>query len=202
MKDKIDLLISNLKKRTFIPHVCKTKEEAIELCCSLIPASADVGIGGSMTIAGMGLAKILYDRGNTVYSAGFTNLPPDEIYKKAQTTEFYLSSTNAICTSGELVNIDGRGNRLSSFIYGHPNVIVIAGINKITDSIDDAIHRVRNVATPKNCVRLNKKTPCAVTGTCHKCYPPETICRSTVITHFPPNNTQFHIILVEEELGY
>ncbi|HEY8443476.1 MAG TPA: lactate utilization protein [Clostridia bacterium] len=203
MEDKINTLLKNLKRRTFIPHFCQTSQEAIEKVLSIIPQNAKVGIGGSMTIKNMDIPNILKNRGNQVLMAGFTDLPNDEVYKQAAFADVYMTSANAITTSGELVNIDGRGNRVAAIIYGPPVVITIAGVNKITDSIDEAIHRVRNVASPKNCVRLSKKTPCSITGKCHYCYPPETICRSTVITHFPSSsNKEFHIIIVNEDLGY
>ncbi|HEY8419554.1 MAG TPA: lactate utilization protein [Clostridia bacterium] len=203
MDEKISLLIKNLKRRTFIPHYCENSQQAIETVLSIVPQDAKVGIGGSMTIRNMDLPNILKNRGNFVLMAGFTDMPNDEIYKQAAFADVYMTSTNAITTSGELVNIDGRGNRVAAVIYGPPVVVAILGVNKITDTIDEAINRVRNVASPKNCVRLSKKTPCSVTGKCHYCSPPETICRSTVITHFPSSsNKEFHVIIVNEELGF
>ncbi|HEY8423915.1 MAG TPA: lactate utilization protein [Clostridia bacterium] len=203
MDAKIEQLLKNLKRRTFIPHYCENTTEAIEKILSLIPQNAKVGIGGSMTIRNMDLPNILKNRGNQVLLASFSDLPTEEIYKQAAFADIYMTSANAITIDGELVNIDGRGNRVAAITYGPPVVIAIVGVNKITDSIDDAIKRVRNVASPKNCVRLNKKTPCSITGKCGYCYPPATICCATVITHFPSSSKkEFHVIIVNEELGF
>lgn len=202
MNDKVKKTLDNLKRRTFIPHYCENTKQAIDKVLSLIPHNAKVGIGGSMTIENMDIPNLLKNRGNTVLKAGFTDLPNDQVYEQAAFADIYMTSANAITTSGEIVNIDGRGNRVAAIIYGPPVIIAIVGVNKITDSLEEAISRVRNVASPQNCVRLSKKTPCSITGKCAYCYPPETICRSTVICHFPSTDKQYHIILVNEELGY
>ncbi|HEY8389686.1 MAG TPA: lactate utilization protein [Clostridia bacterium] len=203
MDDKIELLIKNLKRRTFIPHYCEDTQQAINKVLEIIPQNASVGIGGSMTLKNMNMHEILQNRGNQVLSAGFTkDMSNEEIYKKAAFSDVYMTSVNAITTEGELINIDGRGNRVAAIIYGPPVVVAVLGVNKIVDNLSDGISRVRNVASPQNCVRLNKKTPCSVTGKCHHCYPPETICRNTVITHFPSNGKEFHVIIINENIGY
>ncbi|HHW89385.1 MAG TPA: lactate utilization protein [Clostridiales bacterium] len=202
MNDKINKTLNNLKKRTFSPYYYETAEEAIEKVFELIPKDAKVGIGGSMTITNMDIPNLLKNRGNQVLMAGYTDLPKEQIYRQAAFADVYMTSANAITCDGEIVNIDGRGNRVAATIYGPPVVIAVVGVNKITDSLEDAIKRARNVASPQNCVRLNKKTPCAITGKCSYCYPPETICRNTVITHFPSSGKQYYVILVNQELGY
>ena len=202
MDDIIIKTLNNLKKRTFLPHYCQTTEEAIAKVLELIPKDAKVGIGGSMTIANMGIPNLLKNRGNQVPMAGYVDLPKEQIYQQAAFADVYMTSANAITCEGEIVNIDGRGNRVAATIFGPPVIIAVTGVNKITDSLEDAIKRVRNVASPKNCVRLNKKTQCAISGKCAYCYPPETICRNTVITHFPSSGKQYHVILVNQELGF
>ena len=203
MKEKIDLLIKNLKRRTFLPHYCENSQQAVQKVLELIPETASVGIGGSMTLKDMDIPNILQNRGNNVFSAGFTkNMTNEEIYKNAAFSDVYMTSVNAITTDGELINIDGRGNRVAAILYGPPVVIAVVGINKLVDNQCDAISRVRNIASPQNCIRLNKNTPCSITGKCHYCYPPQTICRSTVITHFPSSGKKFHIIIINEKIGY
>lgn len=202
MDENVEQLIKNLARRTFIPHYCQTAAEAWELIKQIIPDNSSVGIGGSMTLQNMKVPMLLTKRGNSVFCAGFTQLPNDEVYAKAAISDFYMSSANAITQDGEIVNIDGRGNRVAAILYGPKIVITVAGINKIVSDLKSAIDRVRNVASPQNTKRLNKRTPCAVTGKCHYCYPPETICRSTVITHFPSSGKIFHVIIINENLGY
>ena len=111
-------------------------------------------------------------------------------------------STNAITADGELVNIDGNGNRVAALIFGPKQVIIVAGMNKVAVTEEEAINRARNMAAPPNCIRLNKHTPCAATGKCADCMGSETICCHTVITRRSRDAECIKVILVGEELGY
>ena len=125
-----------------------------------------------------------------------------KIYSEICAANVFLMSTNAITLDGELVNVDGRGNRVSFLCYGPDKVIVVAGMNKVVTDVEDGIKRVRNMAAPPNCVRLNKQTPCAVTGTCADCFSPGCICAQTVVTRLSFYPGRINVILVGEELGY
>ena len=116
--------------------------------------------------------------------------------------DYFLMSTNAITMDGELVNIDGRSNRVSCLCWGPQNVIIIAGMNKVALDVESALKRVRNFAAPPNAVRLNKNTPCAQTGKCADCYSPDCICSQIVITRRSSTPNRIKVILVGEELGY
>ena len=111
-------------------------------------------------------------------------------------------STNAITTDGELINIDGRANRVSFLCYGPENVLVIAGMNKVVTDVESGLKRVRLTACPPNAVRLNKKTPCAVNGVCGNCYGEDCICSQFVVTRRSGVKNRIKVILVGEELGY
>ena len=111
-------------------------------------------------------------------------------------------STNAITLEGELINIDGRGNRLAFLCFGPQNVLILAGMNKVVTDIDSGFKRVRNIASPPNTVRLNKKTPCAITGKCENCYSPDCICSQFVVTRRSSTPNRIKVILIGEELGY
>lgn len=111
-------------------------------------------------------------------------------------------STNAITLDGELINIDGRGNRVAFLCYGPQNVLIISGINKIVSDIDSGIKRVRNIAAPPNSIRLNRKTPCSINGKCEDCYSPDCMCSQLVITRRSGILNRIKVILVGEELGY
>jgi hypothetical protein len=111
-------------------------------------------------------------------------------------------SSNAITLDGQLVNIDGSGNRVACLITGPKNVIIIAGMNKVTTDVDNAIERVRNMATPPNTVRLGKKTPCSETGKCANCLVDDCICNQIVITRRSGTQGRIKVILVGEELGF
>lgn len=200
----INLLCGNLKAKGFIPSYFESEKEAIDYAMSLIDSNQTVGSGGSMTIKSLGLLNKLKERGNIIYHTDFfPNDDRKELYRKAGEADFYLSSANAITQGGDIVNIDGTANRVSALIYGCKNVMYLVGINKICADLDSAIDRVRNVASPLNTKRLNKKTPCAITGKCSYCNSPDCICNTTVISHHPTTKQEnVYVIIINKELGY
>ena len=125
-----------------------------------------------------------------------------KIYAEICLSDFFLMSTNAITLDGELINIDGRGNRVAFLCYGPQNVIILAGMNKVVSDIESGFKRVRDIASPPNTVRLNKKTPCSITGKCEDCYSPDCICGQIVVTRRSGVPNRIKIILIGEELGY
>ena len=160
-----------------------------------------VGIGGSMTAKAMKLEELL-PRTSTVYWHWLT--PGPETLANAATAQVYLTSVNALAETGELINIDGTGNRVASTIFGHEEVYFIVGVNKLAPDYDAALWRARNVASPKNARRLGKKTPCAVRGDkCYDCKSPERICRAlAVLWERPTGIGRAEVVLVNEPLGY
>lgn len=164
-----------------------------------------VSLGGSMTLFETGVIDqihqsdvILYDR----YQEGLDREEMQEIFRKAFTSDLFITSTNALTTDGCLYNVDGNGNRVAAMIYGPKEVIVIAGKNKIFDSEAKAIDHIKTVSAPANAVRLNKNTPCIKTGTCMDCLSPERICSSYVKLEYQGNVDRIKIIIVNQELGY
>ena len=135
------------------------------------------------------------------YKEGLTADEIKEIYRKSFFCDAYFTSTNAITEEGELYNVDGNGNRVAAMLYGPDKVIVIAGVNKIVKDINEAIYRVENLAAPANAKRLNRKTPCTVTGKCMNCNSPERICREYTVIRKPVPNRIF-VLLLNEEYGY
>ncbi|HCX65395.1 MAG TPA: lactate utilization protein, partial [Eubacteriaceae bacterium] len=126
----------------------------------------------------------------------------DEMTRQAMTVDYYLMSPNALTQEGELVNIDGKGNRVAALCYGPKYVIVIAGMNKLAQDRENGIWRSQNIASPKNTLRIGKQTPCSVTGECGDCYGDESICSQIVITRRSGVKNRIKVILVGEELGY
>lgn len=117
--------------------------------------------------------------------------------------DVFLSSTNAIAADGTLVNLDGGGNRVASLCSGPKRVIVIAGANKLVESVDEAIRRTRNRAAVQRVLRSQYKTPCEVTGVCSDCHAPQRICAALLILmQKPADIDQFTVVLVNEEMGY
>ena len=162
-----------------------------------------VGRGGSMTITGLGLKESLGSH-NTLYSHGFTPGDPAEVQKLAADAEIYLLSANAIAEdTGEILNIDGTGNRAASSLYGHKKVYFVAGKNKVSPDFHSALHRLRNVVAPKNAQRLGRRTPCAAKGDrCYNCNSPERICRGLVVHYRKMNSMDMEVVLIDQELGY
>ena len=200
----IDVLSKNLTKKGFRFSYFETEKEAISFIINLIPDQASIGFGGSVTVKETGLldALVSADKYTLLHRELCKDISAGELYKKMHNADWYISSTNALCLSGDLVNIDGRANRVAAMLNGPKNVVVICGKNKIVSNIQAGIERTRNVATPLNCRRLNKKTPCAVTGKCMDCNSPDTICRATVIHHHPTSDTNVHIVLINKDFGY
>ncbi len=200
-----DTVISNLKKRQMEGYYFPTAKEAVEKAMSLLPENATVGFGGSMTLVESGMYDALksspsirlYDR-NEVSS-------PEEIealYHNCLTADAYFMSSNAISSDGILVNIDGRGNRVAALIFGPKEVFVFAGMNKLSPTVEDAVRRVRNTATPPNCIRLQKQTPCSINGTCSDCLSPDCICNQIVITRRSGVKGRIKVFLIGEPLGF
>ena len=159
-----------------------------------------VGIGGSMTAKAMKLEELL-PRTSTVYWHWLT--PGPETLANAATAQVYLTSVNALAETGELINIDGNGNRVASSLYGHKKVWFIVGRNKLAPTYEEALWRARNIAAPKNAQRLGRKTPCAVHGDrCYDCKSPERICRGLVVLWEAVANMEMEVVLIDQDLGY
>lgn len=198
-------VIKNLEKRQMEGFYCATAKEAREKALSLIEEGMSVSFGGSMTLAECGVLDALREREDiTLYDRGTAKNAEElgVIFRQAFGADAYLMSTNAITLDGELINIDGNGNRVAALIFGPKQVIIIAGMNKIATDEAAGLARARNMAAPPNCVRLNKKTPCAVTGRCGDCYGGESICSQIVVTRRSGQKGRIKVILVGEELGY
>ena len=197
-------IIKKLNMRKMEGYYCKNVEEAKAKMLELIGnEKKTVGYGGSMTLDENGFKDYVTAAGHELIIRENYKTPEEEKELKSKLTnaDFFLMSTNAITLDGELVNIDGRGNRVSYLIYGPDNVIVIAGMNKVVSTVEDGYRRIRNIATPPNCNRLDCKTPCATTGKCGECFT-DSICCEFVTTRMSRVPNRIKVILVGETLGY
>ncbi|MDO4941193.1 MAG: lactate utilization protein [Erysipelotrichaceae bacterium] len=191
----IDKLKNNLEELGYIVSIFDNKEDASKYLCDSIK-NTSVGIGGSVTIQQLNLYDELL-KSNEVY----WHWEKAEI-AKANSADIYLSSVNGASMDGEIINIDGTGNRVASILYGHKKVYLVFGLNKIADNYELALDRARNIAAVKNAIRLNKNTPCVKTGKCMNCKSPERICRGLTVLWEKPKGQEYEIIIVKEELGY
>ena len=204
----VERTLSALERNGFDVMFYPTAEEALAGVMGLVPEGASVGLGGSVTLREMGLVDALEARGVEVanhWKAGREGASPDEVMaiRRAHiNSDVFITSTNAVTETGELVNIDGTGQRVAAMIFGPKKVIVVAGVNKITGDLEEGLWRASNVAAPMNARRLHPKTPCAETGECSDCVAPGRICGITTIIHRRPRKTPFTVVLVGEKLGY
>lgn len=203
MNKKIERVIENLSKNKIKAKYFGTKEEAKEEILKEISPEMKIGIGGSMTIKEMQIYEAIDQEINPVYWHWMVE--PKErptIFPKAQYADLYLASSNALTEEGELINIDGVGNRVSSMFFGPKKVILVCGTNKIVKDYEAGINRIKENACPLNAKRLGLKTPCAITGKCNDCTSDQRMCNVTVTIQAKPALVDLEIYIVNEELGY
>lgn len=200
-----ETMIQNLAGRNMEGYYADTKEEAVKLIMQkFLTKGKTVCFGGSMTLTESGLMDAVR-QGDCILHDRTTAKTPEELRDmkaKMINSDYFLMSTNAITIDGELVNIDGHGNRVSYLCYGPENVIILAGMNKVVSTVEDGVRRVRDIASPPNTVRLGKNTPCARTGRCGNCYGDDSICSQIVITRRSSVKNRIKVVLVSEEMGY
>lgn len=199
-------LVGNLKQRHYDAFYCHTAQEAVEKITGMIPEGSSVTWGGSMTIRDMGLTRALHNKeGLDIWDR---DLAPDreaaqEIYRRTSYADYYLSSVNAMSEDGEIVNIDGNGNRVAAITFGPKHVILVVGINKVAQNLEAAISRARSLAAPVNMMRFaDLNTPCKHDGTCHDCKSPDSICNYIQIMRNSHPAGRHIVVIVGEELGY
>ena len=163
------------------------------------------GFAGSDTTRGIGLIEELKKKGKTVYDhwqKGLSREQDLEIRKKQVLSDCFLCSANAISVTGEVINVDGIGNRTNGMTFGPKKVFIVAGMNKVTADLESGLKRISEVAAPMRAKSLSMETPCAETGLCSDCNAPQRICRATVILHRKPVLTDISVILIKEALGF
>ena len=197
-------IIKNLEKRNMEGYFFETGAECVKAITDLIEEGSQISWGGSESIKECGLFDAL-KKGNYTLIDRMTAKSPEEsreLYVKAVLSDYYLMSTNAITMDGELINIDGNGNRVACLIHGPRNVIIVAGMNKLVSNVAAGYARVRDIASPANTKRLNRNTPCFHTGRCGDCLTPDCICNQVVITRRSGHPGRIKVFLVAEDLGY
>ena len=198
-------VVAALEKRNFEAYYCATKEEALEKAMSLIPKDHVVGWGGSVSINEIGLVDRLRSEG---YALLDRDSEPDPVQKAKimrriiAEADTFITSSNAITEDGQLLNVDGNGNRVAAITYGPSNVVIVAGINKVVRDLEAARDRVRTIAAPTNTMRFPLNTPCKITGKCSECLSDDCICAHWVNTRICKPARRIKVIIVGEELGF
>lgn len=198
-----ETLIKALKRRGMDATYCADTKSACAAALSLIADGSTVTWGGSESIKECGLLEALKNAPVTLWDRA--EVKPEDMkafYRKAFSADYFLMSANAVTLDGQLVNIDGTGNRIAALSYGPDHVIVIAGMNKVEPTLEAAINRAHYTAAPPNAIRLHLETPCAKDGVCHNCLSPQKICNMLHVMHCNRFPGRIHVILVGEALGF
>jgi len=198
------ILVKNLQSRHFDAYYCETKEEALKKALELIPEGSSVSWGGALSAEQIGLMEAVHQGNyNPIDRALARNQEErEQMMRDALFCDVFLTGANGLSLDGQMVNIDGTGNRVAATIYGPKSVIVVAGMNKVEDTLEDAVARARTIAAPMNNQRFGNDNPCSFTGTCGNCKNETCICNQIVITRHCRPVGRIKFILVGENLGY
>jgi len=197
--------VHHLKKHRFDAHFVLSTGEARALILSMVATYDTFGFGGSDTTRSLGIIEALTANNKTIYDHNIQDLPFEDAIRNRMEQgrcDCFFASANAISLTGEIVNVDGVGNRTNAMSFGPRKVILVAGMNKVVPDLDSAIRRIKEIAAPMRAKSLNMPTPCAETGICVDCNVPMRICNITTILHRKPMFTDISVILINEELGY
>jgi hypothetical protein len=204
-EQKCQKAVEALGRNGFTAVYCRNAAEARAYILKEAETASSIGFGGSLSVADLGVADRLKDTGKELLNHSAPGLTPDErlnVMHRQLACDLFLSGSNAVTLSGILVNIDATGNRVGAMLFGPKKTIVVAGRNKlVAGTVDDAICRIKEWASPPNAKRLNFNTPCAKTGFCSDCNSPDRICRVTTIIDRKPRRTDLHVLVVNEDMG-
>jgi L-lactate utilization protein LutB len=197
-------VVDALKSRRFDAYYFDSPDDAVTKVFELIPKDDVISWGGSFTVVSLRLQEIAREKGYAVIDRDTAKTPEErtELMRKALTCGTFLSSANAISEDGELVNIDGVGNRVAAMVFGPRQVIVVAGMNKVAHTLQDAYNRVRTIAAPVNSQRFSGKTPCQETGGCKNCKSPDSMCSYIVTMRLCKPAGRIMVILIGEDAGF
>lgn len=197
------ILVKNLQSRHFEAYYCATREEAVAKALELIPEGSRIGWGGTLTCQQIGLMEALHGGNYCPMDRDKCQTPAEreQLQREMFFADYFITGANGLSLDGQMVNIDGTGNRMAPIVYGPQNVLVVAGMNKVEDTLEAAIRRARTIAAPMNKQRFPIQTPCEVTGTCADCKAEGCICNQIVITRHCRPAGRIKFILIGEDLG-
>jgi len=198
-----NILVKNLQNRHFEAYYCATAEEALAKALELIPEGASIGWGGTLTCQQIGLMEALKTGNYRAMDRDKCATPEEreQLQREMFFADYFITGANGLSLDGQMVNIDGTGNRVAPIVYGPRNILVVAGMNKVEDTLEAAITRARTIAAPMNKQRFPIQTPCEVTGTCADCKSEACICNQILVTRHCRPVGRIKFILVGEDLG-
>lgn len=197
-------IIRHLEKRNMEGYYCPDGKSAVTCALAMMEEGSTVTWGGSTTLEECGMQETLRDSSYILLDRDAAPTPEEKrvIYRQSFYADYYLMSSNAITLDGQLVNIDGNGNRVAALIYGPEHVFLFVGMNKVCVDLEAALKRIRNMAAPPNTTRLGLQTPCVKDGVCHNCLSSDCICAHTTITRYNRSPGRIKVFLIGETLGY
>lgn len=216
-KESINKLIESLEKNGIAANFFESSAEAVKYLENTLTKGATVTLGGSISVVESGVFALLKNGNYNLLDRMQKGLTPEQrenCYKAAIGCDYFFCSANAISMDGKLINVDGMGNRISSIIFGPKKVFMIVGVNKIVETVNEGFLRIKKIAAPKNCVRLQCDTPCAKLGKCISltksdnpdlsdgCMANDKICRHFLVSGKQKENGRIEVILINENLGY
>ena len=196
-------VVKALQKRGFTAEYTATGQDALKRILEIIPQNASVGIPGTVTIRDIGALDALKNRGNKIFQhwGEMSNQERRDARFLENTADVFLTSANALTRDGEIINIDGTGNRVAGMSWGNGLVLFVIGINKLAFDLSDGIKRAK-AATIPNAIRQHEETACVKAGHCVECRDDKSMCRAILILERPVKGRQYHIIIVGENFGY
>ena len=199
-----EILVKNLQKRHFEAYYCATKEDALKQVLSLMPEGSTVGWGGAVSAAQVAVQAAVHAGNYNVIDRDQFSDPAQKLrcMRECFDADYFITGANALSMDGQMVNIDGNGNRVGMIVYGPRNIIVVAGMNKVCPSVEDAVKRARTIAAPMNQQRFGLPNPCTCTGVCGNCVNETSICNQILITRNCKPAGRIKFVLVGEELGF
>lgn len=197
-------LIENFNSRNIDVEFFNTLDEVRDKILDIIPLNKTVGIGNSQTLKKLNVSKALSERGNIVYDKTLASTKEEVrlLKKKSLLTDWYITGTNAISAKGHIVNIDHSGNRVAAMTYGPDKVIIVVGKNKIEEDLEQAIHRARNYAAPRNAIRAGYNPPCLEAKKCVDCKSKDRVCYILSIIEGQHETNRMTLFIVDEEAGF
>lgn len=195
---EFDAVLKNLERRGYAVRSFSDTQAAADYLDAALDGKS-IGFGGSATLDALNVFDRLAAHNQVIWH---WKQDPDQARRQAMQTDVYLSSANALAVTGEIVNIDGAGNRVAGTLFGHEKVIFVIGRNKIVPSYEEAVWRARNVAAPHRAQQLGRKTPCAIKADrCYDCASPERVCRGLVTLWGPMLGMEAEVLLIDQDLG-
>lgn len=200
----VETIIKNLERRNMEGYFFENSASCVNDILHMIPEHSSIAWGGSETLKESGMLAALQN-GNYELIDRATAATPEEartIYGRAVLSDYFFMSSNAITVDGELINIDGNSNRVGCLVHGPRYVFILVGMDKIVSDVESGINRIRTVSCPANAKRLNKSTPCGITGKCGNCLSQECMCNQIVVTRRSGHTGRIKVFFIAENLGY